>query len=103
EVERHSLPPPIIDQETKSGKRFGGGSGRYSGLLAISPDAHSPRPTNAVLPAHGTLGHLVGPNRAHRMKDVYFLVADLIGTKRHHGLHGDQAKKLHEMVLHHVP
>jgi hypothetical protein len=42
-------------------------------------------------------------DRADRLEDIHFLVADLVGLKAHRGLHGDTAEELEEVVLHHVP
>jgi len=56
-----------------------------------------------ILPANNVGTHFFGADQwSQRAQNFDFFVADRIGMKIERGLHGHEAEKLHQVILHHV-
>ena len=83
QIEWHILPAPVVHEQPQRRVGFGLGIGRHAVFLAV--------------PAQ-----FLWRNGPDRVKNVDFLVANLVGVERHHRLHRHQAEQLQQVVLHHV-
>src|ERR1043165_4621261 len=78
EVERHSLPAPVIQEQPERDKGLGLGIRRHSIFLAVTGNSLAADPTRAVLAPHNALMDIVPVNRTNRVENVHFLVANLV-------------------------
>ena len=92
QVERHSLPAPVVDEQAH------GGAGRRPGLPA---DARLQR-VPLVLSGHHVPARLRPIDAAHGAQQLHLLVAQRVGLETARRLDRDEAQERHQVILEHV-
>ena len=95
QIERHTRPPPVIDQKLQSDKCFDTGVGRHVSFFAISRNAAAVAGPPSVLPSHGFTQQSSGL----RLNRTRILSSSLTASAwKEMGAHGRQCDELKQMV-----
>jgi len=81
QIERHSGPAPVLDEELEGGERLGRRRGRNLRLIAVARRRLAVEGAWSVLAAYGVCQDLLGRHRADRLEDLDLLVANGVGVE----------------------
>src|SRR5213075_3147160 len=101
-IYRHVSQAPVIDANTQSDKGLGLGIRFHTLLTPITGNGLSVYGALGVLTADDIPSDLLLGHPAKRFHNLDLLITDTVWAKVSRWFHGDQAKKLEQMVLDHV-
>ena len=92
QVERHALPPPVVDLQADRSEGRGLAGRRHARLIEVA----------AVLTSNPRPRHLAQVERPDRLEHLHLLIPDGAGVKSHRRLHRGHHQELEQVVLKHV-
>ena len=88
DIDGNSLPAPVVDEDTHSGKGLGRAVRCNSGFLKVSLELSA--------------DDIVGRDRADGTEELHLFVTDALHVRPVGGLHAEEADHLHEVVFDHI-
>src|ERR1700733_1823375 len=95
EVKRHALPAPIVDRKPQCDKCFSLGIRCHTLFFPVTRNFFSTFPSLSVLPTHNALMNVMPVNRPNGVKNIHFLIANFVSSKRNHWFHCNKTEQLH--------
>src|SRR5579885_1514763 len=102
QIERHSRPSPVVDQQPHRHERLRSRSRCHSRLFPVPRHRLSVELPPRVLPAHHGLRHHLQIERADRLQHLQLLVAHRGRIERGRRFHRHQGRQLQHVALNHV-
>ena len=104
QIEGHPRPAPVVHLGLDGDERLGITVLGFTARLFKVPGHRLPGgPALGVLPFDYAVGHCCGVDTSQGLYNFYLFIPNALGFQAVGRFHGDEAKKLHQVVLHHIP
>ena len=102
QIERNTLPAPVVYVHFQSSIRFRIGMPVHIRLIAIARHMNALYPALGILAPCSKIRYRLAGDRAQRVQHIHFFAANIVCVIGNRRLHRHQAQQLEQMVLHHV-